>query len=98
MLQPDEEVDLTLPGIEHFRVDKECSVKVTVNKTTIQLAVPTTGEGVKRAAIEAGANIKLNFVLFLELENRPPEQIDDAEVIFVDEGAYFSAVDGDDNS
>ena len=98
VLQLDEEVDLTLPGIEHFQVDKECVVKVKVNNTTFQLAVPTTGEGVKRTAIEAGAKIKLDFVLFLELEDRPPEQINDAEVVFVDEGACFSAVAGDDNS
>ncbi len=98
VLQPGEEVDLTLPGIEHFQVNKGGTVKVQVNKTIFQLIVPTTGEGVKRAAIEAGANIKLDFVLFLELEDRPPEQIDDTEVVCVDEGAYFSAVDGDDNS
>ena len=98
VLQPDEEVDLTVPGIEHFQVDKECIVKVKVNKTTFQLAVPTTGEGVKRAAIEAGANIKLDFALFLDLEDRPPEQVNDAEAVFVDEGACFSAVAGDDNS
>lgn len=98
VLQVDEEVDLTLPGIEHFRVEKECIVKVKVNNTTFQLAVPTTGEGVKRAAIAAGAKIKLDFVLFLETEDRRSEQIDDAEVVFVDEGAYFSAVTDDDNS
>lgn len=98
VLQLGEEVDLTLPGIEHFQVEKECIVKVKVNNTTFQLAVPTTGEGVKRAAIDAGAKIKLDFVLFLETEDGMSEQIDDAEVVFVDEGAYFSAVTDDDNS
>ena len=98
VLQLDEDVDLTLPGIEHFQVEKECIVKVKVNNTTFQLAVPTTGEGVKRAAIEAGAKIKPDFVLFLETEDGTSEQIDDAEVVFIDEGAYFSAVTDDDNS
>ena len=98
VLQLGETVDLTLPGIERFRVDEECIVTVEVNSTPLQLAIPTTGEGVKRAAIEAGVSIGLDFVLFLELDDGQAEQIDDAEVVFVDEGAHFSAVAGDDNS
>ena len=64
----------------------------------INLSIPTTGEGPKRAASEAGSHIKLDFVLFLELVEGPLEQIDDAEVVFVDEGVRFSAVAGDDYS
>ena len=98
VLQPGEELDLTLPGIEHFQVDKECIVKVKVNATTFEIAVPTTGKQVKQAAIEAGAKIELDFVLYLELKDGPPDQIDDDEVVFLDEGACFNAVSGDDNS
>ena len=98
ILKPGEEVKLTLQGIERFRVDEKCTVGVKVNNTYVQLIVPTTGEGVKRAAIEAGINIELDFVLFLEPEDGPAEQIDDAEVVVVDEGACFTAVDGDDNA
>ena len=98
VLQPSEEIDLTLPGIEEFLVDKECIVKVKVNATTFQLAVPTTGERVKQAAIEAGAKIELDFVLFLEIRDGQAEQIDDAEVIFPNEDDHFFAVAGDDNS
>ncbi len=76
VLQPGEEVKLTLPGVERFRVDEKCTVGVKVNNTFFQLTVPTTGEGVKRAAIETGVNIELDFVLFLELDDGPAEQID----------------------
>lgn len=98
VLQPGEEVDLTVPGIERFLVEEKCIVGVEVNNTPLQLTIPTTGEGVKRAAIEAGVSIELDFVLFLELDDGQAEQIDDTEVVFVDEGAHFSAVAGDDNS
>ena len=98
VLQPGEEVDLTLPGVEHFQVDKECIVKVKVNATTFELAVPTTGKEIKQAAIEAGAKVGLDFSLFLELKDGPPDQIDDDELVFVDEGACFVALAGDDNS
>ena len=98
VLQPGEEVDLTAPGIERFLVEEKCIVGVEVNNTSLQLAVPTTGEGVKQAAIKAGVSIELDFVLFLELDDGQAEQIDDSEVIFVDDGASFSAVSGDDNS
>ena len=98
VLQPGEEVDLTLPGIERFRVDEKCIVTVEVNNKPIRLAMPTTGEEVKRTAIKAGVSIALDFVLFLELDGGQAEQIDDTEVVFVDEGAHFSAVAGDDNS
>ena len=97
VLQPGEEVDLT-SGIQHFQVDKECIVKVKVNTTTFELAVPTTGKEIKQAAIEAGAKIELDFSLFLESKDEPPDQIDDDELVFVDEGACFVALAGDDNS
>ena len=98
VLLPGEEVDLRLPGIEHFLVDEKCIIKVEINNKPIQLAVPTTGEGVKRAAIEAGVNIELDFVLFLEFTDGQADQIDDNEVVFPDEGTHFSAVAPDDNS
>lgn len=98
ILQPEEEVDLTVPGVEHFQVDKGCIVKVKVNATTFEIAVPTTGKQVKQAAIEAGAKIELDFVLYLELKDGPPDQIDDDEIVFLDEGACFNAVSGDDNA
>ena len=98
LLQPDEKVDLSLPGIEQFQVDKKYSVKLKVNTTTFRLAVPTTGERVKQAAIEAGASIELDFVLFLESANGPPAQIDDDKMMFFDEDTCFVAVAADDNS
>ena len=98
VLKPGEEVDLTLPGIERFRVDEKCTIGVKVNNTSLQLAIPTTGEGVKLAAIEAGIRIELDFVLFLELNDGQAVQIDDAEVVQIDDGACFTAVDGDDNA
>ena len=98
VLQLGEAVDLTVPGIERFLVEEKCIIGVELNSTPLQLAIPTTGEGVKRTAIQAGVSIGLDFVLFLELDDGQAEQIDDAEVVFVDEGARFSAVAGDDNS
>lgn len=98
VLQQDEEVKLTLPGIERFRVDEKCTIGVLVNNNPLQLTIPTTGEKVKQAAIEAGISIESDFVLYLVTENGPAEQIDDTEVVFVDEGACFTAVDGDDNA
>ena len=98
VLQQEEEVKLTLPGIERFRVDEKCTIGVLVNNNPLQLTVPTTGEKVKQAAIEAGISIESDFVLYWVPENGPADQIDDTEVIFVDEGACFTVVDGDDNS
>lgn len=98
VLKRNEEVDLTLPGIERFRVDEECIVKVKLNATTFEIAVPITGIGIKRAAINAGAKIELDFVLAMESADGPPAQIDDDELVFPDPGACFVAVSGDDNS
>ena len=98
VLQPNEEVDLALPGIERFRVDEECIVTVKLNATTFEIAVPITGVGIKQAAIKAGAKIELDFVLAMESADGPPAQIDDDELVFPDPGACFVAVSGDDNS
>lgn len=95
---PGEEVDLTSAGIERFQVSEHCVVEVKLNKTEFDLAVPSTGAKVKAAAIAAGARIKPDFVLFLVLEDGQTEQVGDDEVVYVDKGACFKAVDSDDNS
>ena len=98
VLAPREEVDLTSPGIERFQVSEHCVVEVKLNNTEFELAVPSTGAKVKAAAIAAGARIKPDFVLFLVLEDGQTEQVGDDEVVYVDKGACFKAVDSDDNS
>lgn len=98
VLQPGENIDLTLAGIECFRVHERRVVEVSLNSTTIQLEVPTTGEEVKRVAIEAGIRIESDFVLFLEREDGQEDQIDDADLVIVEEGVCFAALTGDDNS
>ena len=98
VLQPGENIDLTSPGIECFNVHKKRVVEVSINSTTIQLEVPTTGEEVKQAAIEAGVRIESDFVLFLEREDGQSDQIDDADLVIVKEGVCFVALTGDDNS
>lgn len=95
---PGETIDLSVPGFENILVDENCVTEVEVNGTPIQLTVPTNGKGVKETAIEAGVNIEMDFVLYLELEDGQAEQIDDVEVVFPDEGDSFVAVTGDDNS
>ena len=98
VLQIGEEVDLTTAGIEYFRVDEKCTVDVEINNKSIQLTLPTTGEGIKRTAIAAGVRIELDFVLYREQKDGQDDQIDDAEVVFADEGDQFSALAPDDNS
>ena len=98
VLQPGENIDLTLSGIECFRVHEMRVIEVSINSTTIQLEVPTTGEEVKRAAIDAGIRIDLDFVLFLEREDGQADQIDDSDLVIVEEGVCFVVLAGDDNS
>lgn len=98
VLQLGEAIDLTSQSIECFRVHERRVIAVSVNSTTIQLDVPTTGEAVKRAAIDAGVRIDLDFVLFLEREDGQADQVDDADLVVVEEGVCFVALAGDDNS
>lgn len=98
LLQPGEEVDLTHRGVERFQVHERCAVEIKVNGVEFRIAVPTTGLKIKQAAIEAGAKLELDFLLFLELEDGQTDQVGDDEVIFVDKGASFTAVPDDDAS
>ena len=72
-------------------------VEVTVNNIKIKIHSPATGAEIKQAAIDAGVRIELDFVLELE-KGDEPEPIADDQKICVEDGASFTATDGDDNS
>ena len=73
-------------------------VEVTVNNTKIKIHSPATGAEIKRAAVDAGVRIELDFFLELERDGDEPEPIADDQKIAVEDGASFIATDGDDNS
>ena len=72
-------------------------VEVTVNNVKIKIHSPATGAEIKQAAIDAGVRIELDFLLELE-KGDESVPIGDDQKIPVEDGASFTANDGDDNS
>jgi hypothetical protein len=74
-------------------------VEFTVNGNPVKIAAPkATGLQIKKAAIDQGVNIKIDFVLSLEIGDRKTKVIGDNDEITVHPHAKFVAVAPDDNS
>ena len=75
------------------------SVEITVNfKPVVMPTRRATGLEIKKAAIDQGVGIQLDFVLFHDRGHGRRDRIRDDETIELTRGEKFEAVPGDDNS
>lgn len=75
------------------------TVTVTVNETPVVVSGPkASGLQIKEAAIAAGVQIDLAFVLQEELANRRTRIVADHDEVTVNKNSRFLAVAPDDNS
>ena len=72
-------------------------VQVTVNNQKVKIHTPATGLEIKQAAIGAGVQIELDFILDLERGDETVP-IEDDQKVDLHDGDRFTAADGDDNS
>ena len=74
-------------------------VTITVNERPVPIEGPrVTGLQVKQAAIAAGLQIGLDFLLTKELANGRSKVVGDTDEVTVNKNSRFDAVAGDDNS
>ena len=74
-------------------------VDILVNEKPVVLeGQKQTGSSIKKAAIEQGVNIKLDFVLSIERGDGKTDLIGDDESIIVNTNDRFLAIENDDNS
>jgi hypothetical protein len=74
-------------------------VTITVNEQPVTIAGPhVSGLEIKQAAISAGVQIQLDFVLSEELANGRTRVVGDGDIVTVNKNSRFDAVAGDDNS
>ncbi len=74
-------------------------VTITVNEQPVTIAGPrVSGLEIKQAAISAGVQIQLDFVLSEELANGRTRIVGDGDIVTVNKNSRFDAVAGDDNS
>jgi hypothetical protein len=74
-------------------------ITITVNERPVSIAGPqVSGLEIKQAAIHAGVQIQLDFVLSEELANGRTRIVGDADTVTVNKNSRFDAVAGDDNS
>lgn len=75
------------------------TVTITVNERPVAIEGPrVTGLQIKQAAIAAGLQIGLDFMLTEELANGRSRVIGDTDEVTVNKNSRFDAVAGDDNS
>ena len=81
------------------KVDSDGKVEITMNdKPVVLVGAKQTGSSVKKAAIEQGVNIKVDFVLSIELGSGKTKLVGDDEEIVVYANERFLAIENDDNS
>ena len=74
-------------------------LEISVNDKPVTLeGTKQSGESIKKAAIDYGVNVKLDFILSKELGGGKTLLIGDNEHIEVCSGDRFLAIDNDDNS
>jgi hypothetical protein len=74
-------------------------VVIRVNNKPVEMPDKrATGLEIKEVAIQAGVNIKADFVLFAVLANGKQEVVKDDQVIKLHRDQYFEAIDNDDHS
>lgn len=77
----------------------EHTVTIVVNNQSVTVPAPkATGLQIKQAAIDAGVQIQVGFVLYERLANGRQKAVGDADEVTVNSQSDFVAVDGDDNS
>lgn len=75
------------------------SCEICVNEQTVSIERKShTAGSIKQAAIEQGVEIDLDFVLSVVKESNETQIIAEEDVVEIEEGCYFVAVAGDDNS
>lgn len=100
ILEDDEIVDLSQPGVEIFRLRKRpAEVEISVNGKAFPIRRGVkTGLEIKQAAINAGVAIQLDFVLSLEVGPGQTRIIGDRDRVRVKSGQQYLAIADDDNS
>ena len=79
--------------------DRKRPVLIEVNTKPVKVDGPrATGLAIKRAAIDDGVKIELDFHLSVLRSYGKEDPVGDDETVEVHEGLKFFAVDGDDNS
>lgn len=74
-------------------------VAIRVNNQPVTMSRSTaTGLEIKEAAIRAGVNIKVDFVLFAELSGDKQVIVKDEQLVELHHGQCFEAIDNDDHS
>lgn len=86
-------------GSAEARDKKDDHVRITVNGKFVVLPDKhATGESIKQAAIAAGVEIQMDFVLSEVLPNGEQKIIPNDKHVTVKDGDEFWAIPGDDNS
>jgi hypothetical protein len=79
--------------------DLEKDIEITVNgKEVIVHDKEMTGIQIKQAAVAAGVNIQLDFILFHDLGDGKQVLVKDHDLVKVHKHMRFDAVTNDDNS
>ena len=90
---------MTEPLSAQAEPDRKRPVLIEVNYKPVKVDGPrATGLAIKRAAIDDGVKIELDFHLSVLRSDGKEDPVGDDESVDVSEGLKFFAVDGDDNS
>ncbi|WP_319462498.1 multiubiquitin domain-containing protein [Micromonospora sp. RTP1Z1] len=74
-------------------------ITITVNEKPVRIDGPqATGLKIKQAAIDAGVQIELSFLLSEELPNHHTRIVGDTDEVRLNKHSRFTAVADDDNS
>lgn len=80
-----------------YDADKIVTIQVNSHKVEMPSG-PATGLEIKQAAIKDGVNIRLDFVLQVQLPNGSAKIVGDNDKVALSEHLMFTAIAADDNS
>jgi hypothetical protein len=100
IIDDEEEVQLSRPGLERFHLRKRTLVTITVNvKHQVDITRGWhTGTEIKAAAIAQRVEIKMSFTLSEDLPNGSSKIIGDTDRVHIKGGEAFLAIDDHDDS
>jgi Multiubiquitin len=100
VIDDEEEIQLSRPGLERLHLRKRTLVTITVNvKHQVEISRGWhTGAEIKAAAIAQGVDIKANFTLSEDLPNGGSKIIGDSDRVHIKGGEAFLAIDDHDDS
>jgi hypothetical protein len=75
----------------------EVDIRVNTKPVKVEERI-LTGLQIKEAAIRAGVNIKIDFVLFEDMSNGKQIPVPDEKQVEIHKGQCFDAIDNDDHS